>query len=111
MVQRRCLEGTLETEERSGVSLRCIGEGSGVQCIGGARSVFSEGDEGEDNRIPPKVHPATPHEMELRKTFEEIKEKAQEVQVQRRKAEVFQTTYGAWFVAPAPFKVHATAPR
>ena len=59
-----------------GVSLRCIGTGSGVQCIGGARSIFSEGSEGEDNQmqnpeaaIPPKLcYDGSPLEPELAKT-------------------------------------------
>ena len=82
-----------------------------MQCVGGARSNFSEGSESKfsevsevedyqmqnpEGAVQSKGHPATPLDMELRKTFEEIKEKAQHVMVQRRKAEVFQITYGPW---------------
>ena len=44
--------------------------------------------------------------IQLRKTFKEIKQKAQQVSVQRRRAEVFRATYGPWW----QFKQHASAP-
>ena len=34
--------------------------------------------------------------LQLRKVFEGLAKKAQKVIMQRRKAEIFQTTYGAW---------------